>query len=133
MKHPIFSWLAAILFLSFVHSCTSLAAPYKTLSAQEAQAFLAQTPDAIILDVRTAEEFHSETGHLPKAVLIPVQELEKRIGELAAKKKHAFVVYCRSGSRSKRASEILAAQGFSAFNLDGGIMAWNAAHYPVEH
>jgi phage shock protein E len=135
MKYRILSWLAAIVLISFAHSCASSSSSgtaYKTLSAAETQAFLTQTPDAIVLDVRTAEEFRSETGHLPKAMLIPVQELEQRIGELSAKKKQPIVVYCRSGTRSKRASEILAAQGFTALNLEGGIMAWLSAPLPTE-
>ena len=132
MTHRIISWLTAILLLFFAQSCASPTTTYKTLSAGETHAFLAQTPDAVILDVRTPDEFKSETGHLPKAMLLPVQDLELRIGELSAKKKQTFIVYCRSGSRSKRASEILAAQGFTIFNLDGGIMAWLSAQYPTE-
>jgi rhodanese-related sulfurtransferase len=84
-----------------------------------------------LLDVRTGPEY--EAGHLPGAQLIPVQELEKRLKEVKAKKDAKILVYCRSGARSIVASEILVKSGYTKIsNMLGGFNAWSAATYPSE-
>jgi rhodanese-related sulfurtransferase len=123
---------ALSLFLPLIALATACASGFKTVSVQEAHNLIQQTPDIVILDVRTREEFASPTGHLKNAVLIPVQELEARIGELQAYKSRPILVYCRSGSRSARASELLTKQGFAPINVAGGIMEWNAGNLPTE-
>ncbi|MBS1904433.1 MAG: rhodanese-like domain-containing protein [Bacteroidetes bacterium] len=116
-----------------VASCSDGAAQsYKTYTPAEVTTFLKQDTTAVVLDVRTPEEYASETGHLKNAKLIPVQQLEDRIGELASVKNKTVVAYCRSGHRSKQASEILSKKGFKIINMDGGITAWNAAGLPTE-
>jgi len=77
---------------------------------------------ALLLDVRTPQEFAA--GHLDGAVNIPVQQLEARLSELAAKKDRPIVVYCRSGARSASAAKLLAAAGHSrVFDL-GAMSSW---------
>ena len=85
----------------------------------------------VLLDVRTPPEFNGETGHLARAHLIPVQELEARVAELSKFKKHTIVVYCRTGHRSTAATEILLKHGFKALNMVGGITRWRAESLPV--
>jgi rhodanese-related sulfurtransferase len=99
----------------------------------EIEAHLASEPDALVLDVRTPEEYHGETGHLGGALLLPVQELAERIGELAAYRDRTVLVYCRSGVRSVAATRLLAAQGFRAINMSDGILRWIAERRPVVH
>lgn len=65
---------------------------------------------AKLVDVRTPEEFGA--GHLQSAVNIPVDELATRLADVGPKDA-AVVVYCRSGSRSARAKQILSDAGFS--------------------
>jgi len=82
----------------------------------------------VMLDVRTPEEFAE--SHIPGATLIPVQEIENRLSEVPGDRQ--VYVYCRSGVRSVKASRILAKAGFTHIeNVEGGIMAWQAAGYPV--
>ncbi len=83
---------------------------------------VAQTkPDHILLDVRTPEE-HKEQN-IPGSILIPLNELEARHGELSKDK--TILIYCRSGSRSAVASDLLTAKGFkNLYNLKGGILSW---------
>jgi len=82
----------------------------------------------MFLDVRTPEEY--KAGHIEGAVLLPVQELEKRLSEVSKEKR--VYVYCHSGKRSAKASNILADAGFSNIeNVEGGIVAWKTAGYPV--
>jgi rhodanese-related sulfurtransferase len=74
---------------------------------------------AVLLDVRTAEEF--ATGHLPGAKNIPVQELSARLRELPPKA--SVVVYCRSGGRSAAATQILWGRGHDVLDI-ATMAAW---------
>ena len=67
--------------------------------------------DALLLDVRTPREFSS--NGLDGATNIPVQRLDERLDEVGSKDQNV-VVYCRSGSRSGRAANILEAAGYEA-------------------
>jgi rhodanese-related sulfurtransferase len=115
-----------------VLGCTMSSDMYKTWSVQQTYAKLATDSTIVVVDVRTPQEFMSETGHLRNARLIPVQELESRLSELQQFKHRTILVYCRSGNRSGRASEILTKQGFTPVNMAGGMIEWNAANLPVE-
>jgi len=105
---------------------------YRSIAPLEASAMLRADPSMAVLDVRTAEEFGSPTGHLPNARLIPVQELELRLAELQDLKEKTVLVYGRSGHRSKIASAILARDGFKVIELDGGVLNWLRASLAVE-
>ncbi len=72
--------------------------------------------DAVLLDVRTREEFAA--GHVPGAVNIPVDELRARLGELP--KDRLILPYCQVGQRGYIATRILLQSGFQASNLSGG-------------
>ena len=74
---------------------------------------------AVLLDVRTAEEFAS--GHVEGAINIPLDQLDERMAELGPKDQ-SVVVYCRSGKRSASATRMLHAEGFTQV-LDLGPMA----------
>ncbi|HCY84873.1 MAG TPA: hypothetical protein DHV36_07030 [Desulfobacteraceae bacterium] len=102
---------------------------YQAVSATEAAAIIkAQNP--LVLDVRTPREY--AVGHLPDVTLIPVQELQRRIGELATHKDAPVLIYCASGNRSTVASKILIDQGFSRiYNLEKGIKGWAKQGLPV--
>jgi len=83
----------------------------------------------MLLDVRTPEEYAE--GHIAGAKLIPIQVLAEHLKDVPKDKQ--VYVYCHSGGRSARASKLLAANGFSHIeNMEGGIVAWKAAGYPVE-
>ncbi len=90
--------------------------------------------DAVVLDVRTAGEYHGHTGHIAGAVLVPLDQLEAVLGRLDSGRERTFVVVCHSGNRSAAASRILCRNGFgNVFNLSGGMNAWNRAGLPVVH
>ncbi len=122
--------LAALLVLAVILISQFRGSP-GSVSAREAWELLSRDSSAVILDVRTPEEFFGETGHLEAAVLIPVSELERRIAELAPWKSRTIVVYCRSGRRSRNAATLLAREGYRALNLEGGITDWHNHKYPV--
>ena len=85
-------------------------------------------PDLLVLDVRTLEEYNE--NHLYNATLIPLAELEGRLAELASHNNTEIIVYCRSGTRSLQASDILVTNNFTKiYNMLGGISTWIASGY----
>ena len=95
---------------------------YTQISMQEAAERMAQQEDYILLDVRTVEEY--ESGHIPGAICVPNETIgSESIPELPDKEQVIFV-YCRSGNRSKQASEKLSAQGYTGICEIGGILDW---------
>jgi len=87
------------------------------------------TKGAIVLDVRTPDEFSE--GHLENAVNIDVKaaDFEKKSGTLDKKK--TLFVYCLAGTRSKRAALSLQQRGYKVIALRGGITAWQENKLPV--
>ncbi len=83
--------------------------------------------DAALLDVREADEWNA--GHAPGARHLPMSELTTRMGEVPAD--DPLYVVCRSGGRSARVVQYLAAQGHPALNVDGGMQQWAAGGRPV--
>lgn len=87
--------------------------------------------DALVLDVREQNEF--DAGHILNAKLIPLLKLKESVGELERHRDRPIVVVCRSGQRSATACALLGTRGFSqAYNLSGGMQAWQKADLPVE-
>jgi rhodanese-related sulfurtransferase len=76
--------------------------------------------DAVLLDVRETEEW--DAGHAPAARHLPMSELVTRLAEVPDE--DPLYVVCRSGNRSARVVAYLAAQGYPAVNVDGGMQAW---------
>lgn len=84
----------------------------------------------LVLDVRTPMEFIN--GHLEGAVLIPLQELQKRLPELAVYKNKEILIYCATGNRSTVASKILIDNGFNkVINMRYGIVDWVKEKLPI--
>ncbi|MBI3562921.1 MAG: rhodanese-like domain-containing protein [Gammaproteobacteria bacterium] len=86
--------------------------------------------NAVVLDVREENEFHS--GHIVNAIHIPLSFLKSRISELEKHKDKPIIVGCRSGQRSATACGILKKHGFEkVFNLNGGVTAWQQDSLPL--
>lgn len=94
------------------------------LSQEEWAEQLANDNNAVILDVRTAEEM--EEGYIPDAIHIDIylgQEFLDGLEDLDKSKN--YYVYCRSGNRSRQACALMNHNGFdNAYNLEGGIIEW---------
>jgi rhodanese-related sulfurtransferase len=128
--------LVAVLLLAFVavpqaFAQTSESGTYENISVEKACKMMKKAhKNLVILDVRNQSEY--DLGHLYDAVLIPVYELENRINELQEHTNDPIIVYCKAGSRSQIACEILASHGFTkVYNMVGGITAWIEAGYPI--
>ena len=79
--------------------------------------------DSVLLDVREGWEW--DRGHAPEARSLPMSELEKRHTELD--ENGTFLVICHSGQRSLQVTDALERAGYHAINVDGGMLAWQAA------
>jgi rhodanese-related sulfurtransferase len=87
--------------------------------------------NAMVLDVREEDEY--KAGHVLNSTLIPLGKLKQRTGELEKYRDRPIVVVCRSGNRSANACVTLGKQGFTqAYNLAGGVNAWQKAKLPLE-
>ncbi len=99
--------------------------PVESIDAPQAKSYrAAKTPEEYtFLDVRQPGEY--QTGHIPGAKLIPLPDLNDRLGEIDANK--PTIVYCASGGRSRVAAQMLAGKGFNGvYNLTGGFKAWKS-------
>lgn len=87
----------------------------------------AREEGAPVLDVRQPDEY--EEGHVPGAVLLPLDQLPDRLDEVPSG--DTLYVICRSGGRSKKAAEFLRPRGIDAVNVAGGTLAWIEADQPA--
>ena len=102
---------------------------YSEVSSKEAFELI-QNIQPLVLDVRTDAEFKS--GHLENAILVPVQQLQTRLNELAAYKNQDILIYCATGNRSTVASKIMLDSGFKRiYNMRYGIRQWGKDDFPV--
>ena len=97
-------------------------AVYVNITAEEAKAIMDREEGYIILDVRSQEEY--DGGHIPGAILIPNTEIKAKAESVLTDKDQLILVYCRSGRRSKLASEELVKLGYTNIREFGGIIDW---------
>ena len=95
---------------------------YEQITAEQAKTIMDTDKDYIIIDARTEEEFAE--GHIENAILIPEYEIANRAEKELPDKDTLILVYCRSGRRSKIASEELVKLGYTNVKEFGGIIDW---------
>ncbi|MDD7280373.1 rhodanese-like domain-containing protein [Floccifex sp.] len=104
------------LFLFLVVGCTTNTG-YQNITPKQAIELL-ETEECILLDVRTLEEY--ESGYIPGAINVPLDSIET----FKEDKDACILVYCRSGNRSKKASQLLVKMGYKNVYDLGGIQDW---------
>ena len=115
-------FLLTLLLLAGCAAPVESEASYQQVSMDEAIAIMESESDYIILDVRTTEEFADK--HIPDAINIPNETIgTEDIPELPDKDQ-LILVYCRSGNRSKQASDKLVGLGYTNIVEFGGINDW---------
>ena len=119
MRKQIYALLLALVLL--LTACAQ-AASYEQITQEEAKQIMDTTNGYILLDTRTQEEY--DQSHIPGALLIPHTEIAERAEEELPDKDQVILVYCRSGNRSKQASEVLAELGYTNVKEFGGINTW---------
>ena len=124
MKWRYALWALACLLLTACAASTPTPQQevYLNISPEEAKVLMDTQEDYVILDVRTQEEF--DAGHIPGAILIPNTEIADRAEQELPNKDQLLLVYCRSGNRSKQASQILVELGYTNIREFGGINDW---------
>lgn len=95
---------------------------YEQISGEQAKNLMNTEKDYIIIDARTEEEFNE--GHIEGAILIPEYEISQRAEKELPNKDQLILVYCRSGRRSKIASQALVDLGYTNVKEFGGIIDW---------
>ena len=108
---------AAVLLLT---SCSG--ASYEQISQDEAMQMMQEQTDYLIVDVRRPDEFAE--GHIAGAINVPNEEITDEMPELQPDKEQTLLIYCRSGNRSKEASQKLAEIGYTKVYEFGGINTW---------
>jgi sulfur dioxygenase len=106
----------------------------RQLDARELHERINAAEPPILIDVRDADEYSGELGHIAGSRLVPLREFSERAAELALLKDHQIVTVCRVGMRSATAAAILTGLGCEqVWNLKGGMLEWNDALLPIEH
>ena len=114
--------LSALMFTGCAGTSNNQTNTYRQITMDEAVDMMAQESDYIILDVRRPDEFAA--GHIPNAINVPNETIgTDEIPELP-NKDQLIMVYCRSGRRSKEASEKLVKLGYTNIVEIGGILDW---------
>lgn len=113
---------ALLLVLVLLLTACAQTASYEQITQEEAKQIMDTTNGYILLDTRTREEY--DQGHIPGALLIPHTEIAERAEEELPDKDQVILVYCRSGNRSKQASEVLVELGYTNIKEFGGINTW---------
>ena len=122
MKKLIPILLSALMFTGCAGTSNSQTNTYRSITMDEAVTMMAQETGYIILDVRRPDEFAA--GHIPNAINVPNESIgTSDIPELPDKDQ-LIMVYCRSGRRSKEASEKLVKLGYTNIVEFGGILDW---------
>lgn len=113
----------ALFILILSSSCIfSKGEGYKRISMDEAKTLMEKEEGYILLDVRTKGEY--ESGYIPGAINIPLSDIDEKIISFLHDKSQMILVYCRSGNRSREASDKLSKLGYSNVLEIGGINAW---------
>ena len=117
--------LLLIISLMLLSSCGtpgSSSSGYRQISMDEAVKMMKDEKNYIILDVRRPDEYAD--GHIPGAINVPNEEIGTAEIAKLPDKSQLILVYCRSGRRSKEASEKLVKLGYTNIVEFGGILDW---------
>ena len=113
----------SLIILLMLSSCLfSKCECYKRITMAEAAVLMQREEGYILLDVRTKAEY--ESGYIPGAINIPLGDIDEKVVSSLPDKEQMILVYCRSGNRSRQASDKLAKLGYKNIIEIGGINSW---------
>ena len=115
--------------LGFCSAIAANAGEFTSLSVTEFASAI-KNDSVIVVDVRTPSEY--KAGYIKGAQNIDMKSAEFQTEAAKLDKKKKIAVYCRSGKRSKVASNALADMGYQVIELNSGIMGWQNASMPIE-
>lgn len=121
--------LGIIILLVVLTAVAAMSAGYRNITSGEAKKLIEQKRNIYLLDVRTLDEYRQ--ARMKGGVLIPINEIERRLGEVP--KNRPVLVYCAVGSRSSLVAGFLAGKGYTeVYNMQDGLVGWYRNGYPVE-
>ena len=124
MKQVAVAVLVLLLSVSAV-----FAGGYQNIMSPEAKGLVDKKKNVYLLDVRTPDEFRQ--ARLRGAVLIPINEIEKRFKEIP--RNRPVVIYCAVGTRSNLVAGFLVSKGYTdVYNVSDGIVGWYRNGFPIE-
>ncbi len=131
------SCLFLLLAVALSAGCRSLRGrerpPFRKISPAVAYELMRDNAEMLVIDLRTPEEFLGETGHIRRAVNIPLERLPFRLIEISGWREETLLIYCRRGSCEQDGMAVLSSSGFEdAILMEGGIDAWIEAGFKTE-
>ena len=126
MIHTLQKNFAAVFLLSvaiLIAGCGS--AEHKHITQDDARRIMKANPDAIVVDVRTREEYVKK--HIPNALLVPIENLRGGDFSKLPDKDATLLIYCWTGRRAEEAAAILAEHGYTNVYEFGGLVDWTGA------
>lgn len=103
------------------------------IDIDELQQRLGGDEKGLLVDVRTADDFDGELGHVASALNIPVEALPSRLSELSEYREKPIAIICTTDRRSAKAARLLTAEGFTQVEVvSGGMKQWNEEQRPIE-
>ena len=125
--------LALLAVVSFIPRLMGVLRRGSMLAVDELKQRLESDEDVLLLDVRTAEDYVGEQGHVPGSKLIPLEELVQRIEEIDDYLEKPVVTICRTDRKSAKAAQLLAQHGFADVHVAKmGMTDWIKNNYPTE-
>ncbi|MCL2592049.1 MAG: rhodanese-like domain-containing protein [Defluviitaleaceae bacterium] len=124
----IFLFAIIFTFSIFITACQVAQVPFEELqngqqiTASQANEIINTHPDAIIVDVRTRQEFNTE--RIPGAILLTQSSISEHAETVLPDKDALILVYCQSGNRSRSAVRLLVSMGYTNILDFGGIRSW---------
>ena len=119
-------FIAALLLAA--SATLAFAGTARDITSTEAKSIIDRSKNVYLLDVRTPQE--RQQGYIAGSVLIPIDQIEKRIAEVP--KNRPVIVYCAVGSRSRSVAQALARNGYpEVYNMRDGIFGWYRNGLPV--
>lgn len=118
-------FMAIFMFLTACPICgcsSEKPTSYEQITPEKAYSLMNTEKGYVIIDTRTQEEF--DEGHIEGAIMIPEYEIGEKAEEILPDKNQLILVYCRTGRRSKIASQILFTLGYTNVKEFGGIYDW---------
>ena len=112
---------AALFSFAMVFTVACYSATTETGGTISSEVLSAIEQEALIVDVRTPEEFAA--GHYPDAINIPHETILDGLKQLGVRGNASVILYCRSGNRSGQAEQVLQEQGFTEARNAGGLKA----------
>ncbi len=133
MVQKIMLAIALLALVGFLPRVISKLRSKPMMAVDELKQRLHAGEDMLLLDVRTAEDYNGEQGHIAGSLLLPVEELEQRINELDDYLEKPVVTICRTDRKSAKAAQILAQKGFADVHVAKmGMTDWHKRGYQTE-